>query len=47
MSCKQNDVHKCTDPKCGCEVKVTKAPATGIAGSHAHYCCCGKPMSKH
>lgn len=42
MSCKENDVHKCSDSKCGCEVKVTKAPAA--EGSFK--CCCGKPMVK-
>lgn len=42
----KNAVHKCPDPKCGCEVEVTKAPAGGKGSDKPLHCCCGKPMAK-
>ncbi len=46
MTNKENAVHKCADPKCGCEVEMTKAPAAGKGADGPLHCCCGKPMAK-
>lgn len=46
MAFKQGEVYQCSDPKCGCEVTVTKAPRLGCGGTNNPTCCCGKEMKR-
>jgi hypothetical protein len=46
MSLKQGEVYVCKDPKCGCEITVTKGAAASCTGTAAPRCCCGKDMAK-
>ena len=44
MALKQGEVYTCKDPKCGCEIEVTKGAAPGGGGTAPPRCCCGKDM---
>jgi hypothetical protein len=49
MAFKEGETYKCPDPKCACEITVTKGAASGGAasgkgGSQNPHCCCGKEM---
>jgi hypothetical protein len=46
MALKQGEVYKCPDPKCGCEITVTKGAQPGGGGNQAPRCCCGMEMVK-
>ena len=46
MPLKEGEVYKCTDPKCGCEITVTKGAAPDCGGEEAPRCCCSKEMVK-
>src|SRR5437016_7364209 len=46
MAFKQGEVYKCPDPKCGCEITVTKGAAPTCHRTQAPRCCCGKDMVK-
>jgi hypothetical protein len=44
MSWKQGETYQCTDPKCGCEIQVTRGAAATCSGALNPRCCCGKEM---
>ncbi len=46
MPFKQGEVYQCPDPKCGCELTVTKAAPATCAGTQNPTCCCGKEMKR-
>ena len=46
MAFKQDEVYKCPDPNCGCELTVTKGASPACTGNQASRCCCGKEMVK-
>jgi len=46
MALKKDEVYKCPDVDCGCEVTVTKGVAPGQGRDEAPRCCCGKSMVK-
>lgn len=46
MAFKEGEVYKCPDPKCGCEITVTKGAAPDKGGDEPPRCCCGKAMGK-
>jgi hypothetical protein len=46
MSAKEHQVQKCSDPKCGCEAKVTKTAMAGKGMESPLQCGCGKAMVK-
>ncbi len=46
MALKQDEVYRCPDPDCGCEVTVTKGVAPGKGGNQNPCCSCGKKMVK-
>ena len=43
---KTGDTYRCTNPGCGCEVKVTQDPKPGGGGNAPPRCCCGMEMKK-
>ena len=44
---KTGEVYRCSDPACGCEIRVTKGPECCPASNPAPpRCCCGKEMKK-
>jgi hypothetical protein len=46
MTMKTGDTYRCTNPGCGCEVKVTQDPKPGGGGGAPPRCCCGTEMKK-
>jgi len=46
MAWKKDDVYRCPDDSCDCEVTVTKVGDPGKCGDNPPDCCCGKPMKK-
>ncbi len=46
MALKQGEVYRCPDSDCGCEVTVTRPPASGNGGNVNPRCCRGKEMKK-
>ena len=44
MPFKTGETYRCPDPKCGCEIQVTKGAAPGQGGNQKPRCCCGKEM---
>lgn len=46
MAWREGEVYRCPDPKCGCEVTVTRGSAPAEARSQPPTCCCGKTMQQ-
>ncbi len=46
MAFKQDEVYRCPDEACGCEVTVTKAAPADCPGMSNPTCCCDKTMEK-
>ena len=46
MALQTGERYRCPDPKCGCEIQVTKGAQPGQGGNQAPRCCCGKEMTK-
>lgn len=44
MALQTGERFRCPDPKCGCEVEVTKGAAPDKGGDQTPRCCCGKEM---
>ncbi len=46
MPLRHGEVYMCPDPKCGCELTVTKPAPPDCPGTQNPTCCCGKTMQK-
>jgi hypothetical protein len=44
MALKQGETYRCPEPKCGCEIQVTKGAPSTCTGNEKPRCCCGKEM---
>jgi hypothetical protein len=40
------ETYRCTNPNCGCEMKVTQGAKAGGGGEAPPRCCCGTEMKK-
>jgi hypothetical protein len=46
MQWREDDVYRCPDVDCGCELTVTKAAPPDYTGQQDPPSCCGKTMVK-
>lgn len=44
MSMKMGDTYTCMNPKCGCQIQVTRSAREGGGGDQNPRCCCGEEM---
>ncbi len=46
MAMTTGETYRCTNPNCGCEMKVTQGSKAGGGGEAPPRCCCGTEMKK-
>ncbi|MEO7659615.1 MAG: hypothetical protein ABIV48_08370 [Pyrinomonadaceae bacterium] len=46
MALKKDEVYRCANENCGCEITVTKGAPADCSGNEQPRCCCGQPMNK-
>jgi hypothetical protein len=46
MALRKGERYSCSDPKCGCQIEVTKGAPESCNGNEKPRCCCGREMVK-